>query len=392
MPRGEKLMGRERKGSIDVKDGRIYARITWTDETGKKRQLRRRAENRTHAHQLKRQMLAELEAHGSELVDAANMTFLQLANYYQENHITQVQYKDGRKISGLRGKRQVEQQLNTLKKHFGSQKIRSLLYGHIEKYKKTRLNTTKQPKKTDPAKPSKPLETLSIAYVNRELALLRRMFNVAIQQGWLTKNPFASGTGLISAADETKRERILTKDEESRLLELCVDRRAHLKPVIICALDTGMRYSEIAKLTWADVDFFSQLIRVQALNTKTLRSRQVPITSRLERQLKQLYGSGKQSAGKVFAIGNTIKTAFGNIRKLAGLNDLHFHDLRHTAATRMVKQGVPLQEVGRILGHTQANTTYRYVNADAETARRVGLALDAFHEEEQEKQEKELVN
>lgn len=385
-------MGRERRGAIRRKDGKIYARLVYTDSLGKKKEKQQIAANVTEAREILKRMVRELDDHGSSAIEAANMTFLQLADYYQQTHITQAQYKDGRKISGLRGKRQVEQQLNTLKKHFGGQKIRSILYGHIENYKNARLNTSKQPKKIDPTTPTKPLETLSIAYINRELALLRRMFNVAIQQGWLTKNPFASGTGLISAADEVKRERILTKAEENRLLELCVDRRAHLKPVIICALDTGMRYSEIAKLTWADVDFFSKLIRVQALNTKTLRSRQVPITSRLQKQLKELHRSGKKSTDKVFAIGNTIKTAFGNIRKLAGLNDLHFHDLRHTAATRMVKQGVPLQEIGRILGHSQANTTYRYVNADAETARRVAIALDAFNDEEGETEGKELVN
>lgn len=96
---------------------------------------------------------------------------------------------------------------------------------------------------------------------------------------------------------------------------------------------------------------------------------------------------------KVFGIGNTIKTPFGNARTLASLPDLHFHDLRHTAATRMIQQGVPLQEVGRILGHTQANTTYRYVNANADTAKRAALALDAFNEEEtKEGKRDELVN
>jgi integrase len=198
----------------------------------------------------------------------------------------------------------------------------------------------------------------------------------------------------VSAADEKKRERILTREEEKRLLEFCVGRRAHLRPVIICALDTGMRYGEIAKLTWADVDFFNKVIRVQALNTKTLTSRQVPITKRLEKELLGIWKNGQAPTDKVFGIGNTIKTPFGNAREAAGLPDLHFHDLRHTAATRMIKQRVPLQEVGRILGHTQANTTYRYVNANADTAKRAALALDAFNEEDEKKEGKpdELVN
>jgi integrase len=58
----------------------------------------------------------------------------------------------------------------------------------------------------------------------------------------------------------------------------------------------------------------------------------------------------------------------------AGLPDVRFHDLRHTAATRLVAAHLPLPEVGRVLGHTQANTTYRYVNANIETTRRAAAA------------------
>lgn len=379
-------MGRDRRGAIRRKDGKIYARLVYFDNEGNKKEKQQRVANITEGRELLKKMIRELDDHGSKHLDAAKMTFEELAAFYQENYITKPKYKDGRKISGLRGKRQVDQQLNTVKKHFGAQKIRSITYASLEKYKNTRLNTEKPRKDA-----TQPIKTLSVAYINRELALIRRMFNVAVQQGWLTKNPFSAGTGLVSAADEVKRERIVTKEEEARLLEFCVGRRAHLRPVIICALDTGMRYSEIAKLTWIDIDLFNKVIKVQALNTKTLKSRQVPITTRLEQELNLLWKPGKQLTDKVFGIGTTIKTPFGNARTDAGLSDLHFHDLRHTAATRMIEAGVPLQQVGRILGHTQANTTYRYVNANADTAKQVAKALDAWHEEEKEGKQ-ELLN
>lgn len=76
-----------------------------------------------------------------------------------------------------------------------------------------------------------------------------------------------------------------------------------------------------------------------------------------------------------------MKRSFGAARSDAGLKDLRFHDLRHTAATRLVGAHIPLSEVGRVLGHTQANTTYRYVNANVETAKRAAAALDAFNAE-----------
>jgi integrase len=61
------------------------------------------------------------------------------------------------------------------------------------------------------------------------------------------------------------------------------------------------------------------------------------------------------------------------------LPDVRFHDLRHTHATRLVGAHIPLSEVGRVLGHTQPNTTYRYVNANVETAKRASAALDALY-------------
>jgi hypothetical protein len=79
-----------------------------------------------------------------------------------------------------------------------------------------------------------------------------------------------------------------------------------------------------------------------------------------------------------------MKRSFDGARKAADLSDVRFHDLRHTAATRLVGGHIPLPEVGRILGHTQANTTFRYENANQETAKRAAAALNAFHRYEPE--------
>ncbi|MFY9226873.1 MAG: site-specific integrase, partial [Blastocatellia bacterium] len=215
---------------------------------------------------------------------------------------------------------------------------------------------------------------------------------IAKQQGWIIRNPFNQGDALISIACEQKRERILTKEEETSLLEACLGARSHLRPILICALDTGMRQGEIFKLRWRDVNFYSKLITVEALNTKTLKQREIAMTRRLERELLTLYQSSFASLDSlVFGIETNCKKAFNTLRNQVGLKDVRFHDLRHTAATRMIQAGIPLPEVGRILGHTQANTTYRYVNANADTARRVAMALDSFHLEK-EKDSMEQIN
>jgi integrase len=214
------------------------------------------------------------------------------------------------------------------------------------------------------------------------MAYLRRMLNIAEREGWITRNPFAAGDSLISVCDERKRERIITREEESRLLEACTGRRAHLRPIVICALDTGLRRGEILKLRWRDVDMEAGLIVIQAFNTKTMRERQVAITVRLYRELKKLWSSSANtSSALVFGITDTFRTAYYGACRTAGLSDVRFHDLRHTAATRLIGGDISLPEVGRLLGHTQPATTYRYVNANIETARRAAMVLDAVNSE-----------
>jgi integrase len=78
-----------------------------------------------------------------------------------------------------------------------------------------------------------------------------------------------SGDPLISVADERKRERIIIRDEELRLLDACDNRyRSHLRPILICALDTGMRRGEILSLKWSDVDFDERVLTIRAFNTR----------------------------------------------------------------------------------------------------------------------------
>jgi integrase len=170
--------------------------------------------------------------------------------------------------------------------------------------------------------------------------------------------------------------------------------RGHLKPILICALDTGMRQGEMLKLRWRDVDFDDSVITVAAFNTKTMRERQVSMTARLSAELESLYTrSAKNPDALVFGITSHVKRSFETVRSAAKLEDLRFHDLRHTAATRLVSMNIPLPEVGRVLGHTQPATTYRYVNAHLGTARRAAAALDTFHAEENKPTEAtELVN
>jgi integrase len=358
------------KQVIFSKSAGWYARVTITDESGKRRDIWRKGENKTDAKELLKQTLRELDDHGEKSITGAQMTFNYLADYYQKTYLISAVYKDWRKVAGRRSYKQGLTLLGYLRENFGRRKLRSITVGDIEKYRANRLNTTT-------VRGGK----RSIASVNRELSLLRAMFNVALRESWLLKNPFQSANGLISIADEQQRERILTREEEAQLLAACNDsKKQHLRPILICAIDTGMRQGEILKLRWQDVDFDKGVITIAAFNTKTMRERQVAMTERLTRQLSEMYEkSTKDPDALVFGITDNVKRSFNSARKTAGLQDVRFHDLRHTHATRLVAAHIPLSEVGRALGHTQANTTYRYVNANVETARRAAAVLDEFN-------------
>lgn len=105
------------------------------------------------------------------------------------------------------------------------------------------------------------------------------MFNTGVQSGLIARNPFSLGPALITSADEIKRDRVLSLSEEEALLATCTGARAHLHTILILALDTGMRRGEIFKLHWPDIDFKQRLLTVRWMNAKSLRERQIAMTS-----------------------------------------------------------------------------------------------------------------
>lgn len=351
-------MSRPRTGSIWKHEGHLFARVTYTDEFGKRRDLKRKAFSKTHARQLIKEMLREIEDRGESSLDSSRLTFAQLAKHYKERYVTPARYIESRKIAGLRSHTEVKRIVEILGKHFGSKRLRSITHGDILQFRTKRLDT-KVKFKTAPSRQR------SIATVNRELTVLRRMLSIAHREGWILRHPFSGSDTIISPSDETKRTRILSRNEEELLLDACDENRSRLRPIVICALDTGMRRGEILSLRWQDVDLVNKRINIQAMNTKTLRARSVPITSRLLAEFGKL--PRRDPADRVFGVTDTVKRSWATAKRIAGISNLKFHDLRHTCATRLVQGGLPIAEVSRILGHTSIATTFRYANIDDST-------------------------
>lgn len=348
--------------------GKLYARYTFIDAEGKRRDIKRRATSATHARELYREMANERHAEGEKSFDAARMTFQQLADYYEQHYVVAAEYRDEMKVGGMRSVGSAQSNLKILRDYFGNRRLRDLTYGDIKTFKRRRLEVRKAGG-----------GVRSMASVNRTLALLRKMLNVAARERWIPRNPFSAGDALISNAEERRRERIITRQEEAKMLAACVGRRAHVRALLVCGLDTGMRSGEMFKLVWRDVDFEARRINVRAFNTKTMRGRQIVMTARLEAELRRLWAEGlKDLDASVFGIATNFKRSWTALCKAAGVTGARPHDLRHSCATRLIAAGVPLAEVSRVLGHSNVTTTYRYINPDAEGAARAADRLEEY--------------
>jgi len=218
---------------------------------------------------------------------------------------------------------------------------------------------------------AKRLETVSPASVNRELACLKHMYTKAIEWGYVRENP-AKAVRLLKEAPG--RLRYLNPDDVEKLINACSD---HLRPMVITALNTGMRKSEILNLRWQEIDLVNRKITV--INAKNNESRVIPINQTL---YQELLGLSKRAKGEyVFPDRNghpfkEVKTAFSSTLKRAGIEDFRFHDLRHTFGSHLIMQGVDIRTVQQVMGHKEIRMTMRYSHLSPEYVQEAMERLD----------------
>ena len=147
-----------------------------------------------------------------------------------------------------------------------------------------------------------------------------------------------------------------TVGEEQRLGD-CAAR--HLVPIIRFAVDSGGRLSEILRLDWQNVELEHK--RVRFVDTKNGEDRSVRLCDRACATMASL---GPKGRGPVFTFRGrpieSVKAAFNAAREKAGVEDVRFHDLRHTFASRLVQGGVPLYDVMHLMGHKSLDMVQRY--------------------------------
>jgi integrase len=344
--------------------GAWIARITYTDGAGVRRSLKRSALSKTEARRKLDKLRRQFEDHGQRLVDGERKTFAEVAKDYAKTKLVPAHYVGEKKVGGFRSLVSPKIHLRVLVKHFGQKRLRLITHADIEIFKRLRFET-----------PTRHGGERQVASVNREMALLNTIFNWSVRQGWLLKNPFQSGPSLITKSDETSRSRTLTYEEEERLLASCTGRRAHLQPIIVVAIDTGLRRNEILTLAWRNVDFAARRITVTAFNAKTNRVRMCGMTDRVFDELAELWDEVCKPDELVFGV-SSIKRSFASACKEAGLSDVHFHDLRHCFCTRAIAAGLPAAEVLRISGHATLSSMNRYLNPGEDAVQKTADALD----------------
>ncbi|MBI3653547.1 MAG: site-specific integrase [Acidobacteria bacterium] len=243
--------------------------------------------------------------------------------------------------------------------YFKNKKMREITKLNVEQFKKTRLtNVNKRGKLRAPAS------------VDLELALLSRIFTLAIERELMQSNPCKSVKKLRVM---NLVERYLTADEESRLRTLLQESYPQLFDIFLIALHTGMRKMEICTLHKSQIDFQRESIHLK--QTKSGKPRSVPIHPDIRPMLQRLtVGVGKN--GYLFENPKTgkavvdFKKAWYSALRDAKITGFRFHDIRHTFGTRAIDAGAPVSAVKEVMGHTDISTTMRYVHATEEGKRK----------------------
>lgn len=192
---------------------------------------------------------------------------------------------------------------------------------------------------------------------NRERACLHHIFRKAMDWEYAQTNPVAKVRPLV---ENNEIVRYLSEGEYSALMDAAP---SWLKDIIVTAIVTLLRKSEIQNLKWTDIDLKQRLMRV--VNPKSNRDQYVAISPSLSDRLGRLKinsASDYVFPGRDGGRNNNIDKPFKKALQKAGIKDFRFHDLRHTGASYLAMAGIGLKEIQSCLRHKYISTTMRYVH------------------------------
>lgn len=259
--------------------------------------------------------------------------------------------------------------VKVLIEHFGSRPLDTISVADAERFKIRRSRERR--------KYARDGRTVSPAAVNRDLAVLRILFNLAIRSGKAKANPMA---GVKLLPENNLRMRVLSWEEEAAYLTAA---SPTLRDVATLILETGMRPGEVFRLRLPDVDLEIGFVRVPFGKTAFAR-RTIPLTQRarevLSRRISKatsewLFPAATDSSRPLTSMADAHEAA---LRRSGIEPPFRLYDLRHTALTRMAMAGIDLPTLRELAGHASIQMTMRYVHPTPEHKRAAMEKLARF--------------
>lgn len=224
-------------------------------------------------------------------------------------------------------------------------------------------------------------KTVRKTSVNVEVRTLKAIFNLAVRWKWVLESPMKE----VKQFTIPQKEPITFTDAEIQLLHSTLSET--IKPIVEVALLTGCRINEILNLQFKDIDLVTKVIKIrnkEGFKTKNGRNREIPISDKLEGLLNRL--TVNTSSNNIISFNSQdaylftkggfkfsaeyVSKAFKKSLRLAGLPEkFHFHCLRHTFVTNLVKSGVNVSYVKQLAGHQDIKTTENYIHLLTEDLR-----------------------
>ena len=376
-------------------EGYWVAKISFSDpstidpQTGKpKRRWRKaRATSRAAACSKRDKLLDDYRAGRSHAPESVR-TFTDLALDFIDKYVKPPVYQNGQKLAGMadhKGVRSIIEKI--LIPSLGHRSLLAITHPELRALRDRRLKAPK-------LRGGKKIVTLdgesrSLARVNREMAVARMVFNHGVDLNVIARNPMIGPKrrSLVLVSAENARERVLTYEEEKRLLKNYVKLAKRTVDVFVVAIDTGLRWSELYGLEVRDIDFGTGVIAVRWEIAKSKRARQVPISRRVRAILKRRCRSAEPSLRIFQDLSYTVvRNDLRKVRAAAKVDDFRLHDARATFASRLLAAGISEAEIARLTGHMfrrqlgekAAAPTLRkhYLRPDRVSFDRVGSILD----------------
>lgn len=364
-------------GYWTIRGGKLYAVANIPLGNGTYKKKLKRVETKTEAMQWAVSEIGK-GRNGEAIFESSHKRknlFAEFAEWYKVEYLIAPVYQNGKRVSGLRTYKQQQAMADRLIKTLGTYDLKKITVDVLRRYKRKRL------------------ETVSIATVNREFALLHTMLKKALRRKLIDENPFAyEDEHLIETDLEDPRKSPLTRRIAVRLLARSRKSEQPLMfPLIMLLMNTGARPSEAfpyaghdenvirEPIIWKNIlDFDFRVVKLVSYKGKVRKERFVPTTIGLETCLRELYIKVDPSLNDLIFPVTTVKRSWATLCRSVRVTGIRIRDFRHYYNSRLV-QNPNINDMERLLlmGQVRMSTNARYSHLDDSFVQKYRDVIDA---------------